>query len=67
MDHARLGEKPSLDLSREYRSRRTGSGAHGALEYKECVADDVTPGKWTSFRQAVKLRRGELMWFSWTT
>lgn len=22
---------------------------HGALEYRECVADDVKPGKWTSF------------------
>ena len=28
---------------------------HGALDYVECAADDVKPGKWTSFPQAVKL------------
>ena len=38
---------------------------HGALEYIECVADDVKPGKLTSFPQAVKLKRGEVVWFSW--
>ena len=38
---------------------------HGALEYVECVADDVKPGKLTSFPQAVKLKPGEVVWFSW--
>ena len=38
---------------------------HGALEYRECIADDVKPGKHTSFPQAVKLKRGEVVWFSW--
>ncbi|MBI2751999.1 MAG: DUF1428 domain-containing protein [Betaproteobacteria bacterium] len=38
---------------------------HGALEYMECVADDVKPGKVTSFPQAVKLKPGETVWFSW--
>jgi uncharacterized protein YbaA (DUF1428 family) len=38
---------------------------HGALDYHECVADDVKPGKVTSFPQAVKLKRGEEVWFSW--
>jgi uncharacterized protein YbaA (DUF1428 family) len=38
---------------------------HGALEYIECMADDVKPGKWTSFPQAVKLKAGEAVWFSW--
>jgi uncharacterized protein YbaA (DUF1428 family) len=38
---------------------------HGALEYVEAVADDVKPGKWTSFPQAVKLKPGEAVWFSW--
>ena len=38
---------------------------HGALEYRECVADDVKKGKWTSFPQAVKLKAGEAVWFSW--
>ncbi|HQR47924.1 MAG TPA: DUF1428 domain-containing protein [Steroidobacteraceae bacterium] len=38
---------------------------HGALDYVECMADDVKPGKWTSFPQSVKLRKGEVVWFSW--
>ncbi len=38
---------------------------HGALEYIECVADDVKPGKLTSFPQAVKLKEGEVVVFSW--
>jgi uncharacterized protein YbaA (DUF1428 family) len=38
---------------------------HGALEYRECVADDVKKGKWTSFPQSVKLKPGEVVWFSW--
>jgi uncharacterized protein YbaA (DUF1428 family) len=38
---------------------------HGALEYIECVADDVKPGKSTSFPQSVKLEADEVVWFSW--
>ena len=38
---------------------------HGALEYIECIADDVKPGKETSFPQAVKLKPDELVVFSW--
>ena len=38
---------------------------HGALEYKECVADDVKPGKYTSFPQSVKLKANEIVVFSW--
>ena len=38
---------------------------HGALEYVECVADDVKPGKHTSFPQAVKLKAGEVVVFSY--
>ena len=38
---------------------------HGALDYKECVADDVKPGKFTSFPQSVLLKRGEVVLFSW--
>ena len=38
---------------------------YGALEYRECVADDVKPGKYTSFPQSVKLQKNELVWFSW--
>ena len=38
---------------------------HGALDYVECIGDDVKPGKLTSFPQAVKLKPGEVVWFSW--
>ena len=38
---------------------------HGALEFKECVADDVKVGKWTSFPRSVKLKRGETVVFSY--
>jgi uncharacterized protein YbaA (DUF1428 family) len=38
---------------------------HGALQYVECVGDDVKPGKSTSFPQAVKLKDGEVVMFSW--
>jgi uncharacterized protein YbaA (DUF1428 family) len=38
---------------------------HGALDYKECIADDVKPGKLTSFPQSVLLKRGEVVVFSW--
>jgi uncharacterized protein YbaA (DUF1428 family) len=40
---------------------------HGALRYVECVADDVQPGKVTSFPQAVKLEADEVVVFSWIT
>jgi uncharacterized protein YbaA (DUF1428 family) len=38
---------------------------HGALHYTECVADDVKPGKLTSFPQSVKLKASETVVFSW--
>ncbi len=38
---------------------------HGALDYKECIGDDVKPGKHTSFPQSVKLKKNEVVWFSW--
>ncbi len=38
---------------------------HGALQYVECVADDVQPGKLTSFPQSVKLKPGEVVVFSY--
>ena len=40
---------------------------HGALEYVECVADDVKPGKVTSFPQSVKLKPSETVVFAWVT
>ncbi|MCA9393716.1 MAG: DUF1428 domain-containing protein [Candidatus Omnitrophica bacterium] len=38
---------------------------YGALDYVECVADDVKKGKWTSFPQAVKQKDGETVVFSY--
>lgn len=38
---------------------------YGALEYRECLADDVPLGKVTSFPRSVKLKTGEVVVFSW--
>ena len=38
---------------------------HGALEYRECIADDVKWGKRTSFPRSVKLKNSEEVWFSY--
>ncbi len=38
---------------------------HGALEYVECVADDVKTGKYTSFPQSVKLKPSEMVIFAY--
>ncbi|MDB5808572.1 MAG: signal recognition particle [Betaproteobacteria bacterium] len=58
--------KKKLDA---YRSMaRTASKVwrdHGALEYVESVADDVKPGKVTSFPQSVKLKEGETVVFAY--
>jgi uncharacterized protein YbaA (DUF1428 family) len=40
---------------------------YGALSVMETVADDVKPGKTTSFPQSVKLKSGEVVVFSWIT
>jgi uncharacterized protein YbaA (DUF1428 family) len=40
---------------------------YGALDYREWVADDVKPGKLTSFPQSVKLKPGETVVFAWIT
>jgi uncharacterized protein YbaA (DUF1428 family) len=55
----------------QYRKLARKSGnlwmKHGALSYMECAADDVKPGKVTSFPQSVKLKTGEVVVFSWIT
>ncbi len=55
----------------EYRriARKAGKiwREYGALEYVECVADDVDPGKVTSFPRSVKLKPDEVVVFSWIT
>jgi uncharacterized protein YbaA (DUF1428 family) len=53
----------------QYREMATKAGKiwreHGALEYRECVADDVKSGEVTSFPQAVNLKEDELVVFSY--
>ena len=58
--------KDKIDAYRRI-ARKAGNiwKEHGALEYVECVADDVQPGKVTSFPQAVKLKPDETVVFSW--
>ena len=52
-----------------YRAMAQKAGAvwkeYGALEYHEFIADDVKPGKWTSFPQSVDLKDDETVVFSW--
>jgi uncharacterized protein YbaA (DUF1428 family) len=52
-----------------YRSMAKKAGKvwreHGALEFRECVADDVKKGKWTSFPRSVKLKPNETVMFSY--
>src|SRR6478672_12930224 len=38
---------------------------HGALAFRECVADDVKMGKWTSFPRSVKMKKNETVVFSY--
>ena len=38
---------------------------YGALEFRECVADDVKVGEVTSFPRSVQLEEGETMVLSW--
>ena len=38
---------------------------HGAIEFCECVADDVKWGKRTSFPRSVKLKPSETVFFSY--
>ena len=53
----------------KYREIATKAGKvwreHGALEYRECVADDVKPGEVTSFPQSVNLKDDETVVFAY--
>ncbi len=40
---------------------------HGALEVKECIAEDVPKGKVTDFPRSVKRKPSETVAFSWIT
>src|ERR1700682_3491320 len=38
---------------------------HGALEFRECVGDDLKTKMAVSFPQTIKLKKGETVVFSW--
>ena len=38
---------------------------HGALDYKECIGDDMNPEFGRPFPRQMKLRPGEVVVFSW--
>jgi len=54
---------------KSYRRLATQAGKiwreHGAVDYWECVADDVKAGTVTSFPRSVQLKSGETVLFSW--
>ena len=58
--------KSKLDAYRRM-ARKAGKiwREHGALEFRECVADDVKMGKVTSFPRSVKRKPSETVVFSW--
>ena len=58
--------KKNLDAYRQM-ANKTGAiwREHGALQFRECIADDVKPGKLTSFPKSVNLEEGETVVFSW--
>jgi len=57
VEHYRQVSQQAGELFREY----------GALEYCECLAEDVKPGKLTSFPQSVNATSEETIVFSWIT
>ena len=61
---------PKANLDR-YKEMATLAGEvwkeHGALDYVECVADDVPYGELTSFPRAVQVKDDEMVVFSWIT
>ena len=40
---------------------------HGAIDYVECIGDDVPYGELTSFPRAVQAKEEEIVIFSWVT
>ena len=40
---------------------------HGAIDYRECVADDISVGKRTSFPRSVKMKPSETVILAWIT
>ena len=61
-------KKDKVDAYREI-ATRAGElwREHGALDYKECVAEDVPDGEVTDFPRSVKAEADEVVVFSWIT
>jgi len=60
--------KKNLDTYKEM--ARTAGGVwkeHGALDYVECIGDDVPYGELTSFPRAVQAKDDETVVFAWVT
>lgn len=59
---------PAARLAEYRKLARLGSKVwrdHGALDYREFVADDVPAGKLTSFGKSVRLKEGEIVVFAY--
>jgi uncharacterized protein YbaA (DUF1428 family) len=59
---------PKKNLAAYRRMAKLGSKiwlSHGALEYRECVGDDLTPPFGLPFTGSVKAKRGETVVFAW--
>jgi len=59
---------PKKHLRAYLRMARTGEKMwrkHGALDYKECIGDDLTPKWGVPFPRLLKLKRGETVVFSY--
>jgi uncharacterized protein YbaA (DUF1428 family) len=59
---------PKAKLEEYKKVARTASEVwreHGALDYREWIAEDVKPGKLTSFPQSVQMGPDETVVFSW--
>lgn len=60
--------KKNLDAYKEM-ARKAGSvwKEHGAIDYVECLGDDVPYGEVTSFPRAVQAKDDEVVVFAWIT
>lgn len=58
--------KKKIEVYRKM-SRKAGKiwREHGALDYKECVGDDLTPKGATPFTKGVRTKRGETLVFAY--
>ena len=58
-------ETQGQGLSRDIRKAGKVWKEHGALEYRECVGDDLNIKNMTGFPKVAKIKAGETVVFSW--